>query len=60
MVMAQLYTIVGDYDLAIDELEYLFTIPSWCTPALLRADPLFAPMQELPRFVAMLEKYDTK
>ncbi|MDH3890464.1 MAG: hypothetical protein OEV49_05220 [candidate division Zixibacteria bacterium] len=58
--MAQIYSIVGEYDLAIDELEYVLSIPSWCTPALLRADPIFAPMQELPRFVALLEKYDSK
>jgi hypothetical protein len=59
MVMAQIYTIVGEYDLAMDELDYVLSIPSMCTPALLRSDPLFAPMQELPRFVALLEKYDT-
>ncbi len=60
MVMAQIYAIVGEYDLAIDELEYHLSIPGWSTPTYLRADPFFAPLQELPRFTALLERYDTK
>jgi hypothetical protein len=60
MVMAQIYTMVGEYDKAIDELAYLMSIPSQCSSAFLRADPIFAPLQELPRFIALLEKYETK
>jgi len=60
MVMAQIYTIVGEYDLAIDELEYHLSIPGWSTPAYLRADPIFAPLQELPRFIDLLEKYEKR
>ena len=60
MVMAQIYSIVGEYDLAIDELEHHLSIPGWSTPNSLRADPFFAPLQELPRFTALLEKHDTQ
>ncbi len=60
MVMAYVYTIVGEYDLAIDELEYHLSIPAWSSPASLRAEPIFAPLQDIPRFQALLEKYDTQ
>lgn len=59
MVMAQIYAIVGEYDLAIDELEYHLSIPGWSTPNFLLADPLFDPLEDNPRFIALLEKYDT-
>ena len=58
MVMALVYTLVGEYELAIDELETHLSHPGWSTPEYLRADPIFAPLQELPRFQAMLEKYE--
>jgi len=60
MVMAQIYTLTGNYDLAIDELEYHLSIPGWSTSAYLRADPIFAPLIESPRYIALLEKYDSE
>ena len=58
MVMAQIYAIVGEYDLAIDELEYHLSMPGWSTPDFLRAEPFFAPLQKMPRFIALMEKYE--
>ena len=58
MVMAQVYTMVGEHDKAIDELEYLLSIESWCTPEYLRADPLFDPLKNNPRFHEVLEDYN--
>jgi hypothetical protein len=60
MVMAQIYTMVGEYDKALDELDYLMSIPSLCSSAFLRADPIFTPLQNLPRFNAIVAKYDRK
>ena len=60
MVMAMIYTIVGEYDLAVNELEYALSIPAWCSPEYLTADPLFAPLKKLPRFIALLKKYERK
>ena len=57
MVMAQIYTIVGEYELAIDELEYLLSIPAWCSAEYLEADPIFAPLRDNPRFIALIAKY---
>ena len=57
MVMAQIYVIVGEYDEALDMIEFLLTIPAWVTPQLLTGDPLYEPLWELPRFKALVEKY---
>ena len=59
MVMATIYTIVGEYERAIDELELVLSIPSWCSTAYLRADPIFAPLQDIPRFKSLLTKYES-
>ena len=58
MVMAQIYTIVGEYELAIDELELLLSIPSWRSIKYLQVDPLFAPLQDNPRFIELVKKYN--
>jgi hypothetical protein len=60
MVMAQIYTMVGEYDQAIDKLEFLLSIPSWSTPKYVRADPIFAPLRGLPRFEEIMAQYDGK
>lgn len=58
MVMAQIYAMIGEYDKAIDELEYLLSIESWSTPNYLRAEPFFEPLQEIPRFKKLLARYE--
>ncbi len=57
MVMATIYTIVGEYESAIDELDYLLSIPSWCTATYLKADPIFAPLHNKPRFIELVGRY---
>jgi tetratricopeptide (TPR) repeat protein len=48
--LAEVETTCGRADSAIDHLTYLLGIPSFVTPALLRADPVFAPLHGNPRF----------
>ncbi len=57
--LAHIYTIVGDYDSALDEIEYLLTYPSWITPPFLEMDPRWAPLRDLPRYQALIEKHAT-
>ena len=48
---------VGEYDAALDEIEYLLSIPSWYSVHSLRLDPDYDPLRDHPRFQALLEKY---
>ena len=57
MVMAFVYTFLGDYDNALDEFETLLSVPSYFSTHWLRADPLLAPLRDHPRFQQLLEKY---
>jgi tetratricopeptide (TPR) repeat protein len=55
--LARIYTMVGEYDTAIDQLETLLAVPSPTTVPMLRIDPTWSPLREHPRFQALLEKY---
>ena len=55
--MAKIYTMVGEYDLAIDKLEFILSIPSDFTVELYKLDPDWDPLRDHPRYKAMLEKY---
>jgi tetratricopeptide (TPR) repeat protein len=54
---ALVYVKVGKYDLAIDQLELLLSIPSNITVLWLRLDPRWDPLRTHPRFQALLKKY---
>jgi TolB-like protein/Tfp pilus assembly protein PilF len=53
---AEIYVRVGEYEAAIDQLEYLLSVPSLITIPLLRVDPLYDPLRDHPRFQALLER----
>jgi len=52
------YIMVGKYDLAIDQLDYLLSHPSRVQIATLRSHPVYDPLRDHPRFKALLEKYE--
>ncbi len=56
--LARVYTMVGEYDAAIDQLDYLLSIPGEISVPLLRIDPTWDPLRDHPRFQAMLAKYE--
>jgi hypothetical protein len=58
--MATIYTIVGEPEKAIDELEIALSIPSWGSTKLFKADPLFAPLHKHPRFITLMKKYESE
>ena len=54
--LAETYTIAGEYDAAIDKLEYLLEIPAGVHPGELKVDPLWVPLRDNPRFQRLLEE----
>ena len=54
-VLAEIYCLAGEYDLAIDQLEYLLSIPSWTSAAYVATWPEYAPLRDHPRFKALVE-----
>ncbi len=56
--LARIYVTVAEYEAAIDQLEFLLSIPSPISVPLLRADPVWDPLRDHPRFQALLAKYE--
>ncbi len=54
--LAQIYVMVGEYDKAVDRLEYLLSIPSEITIPYLRIDPTWTPLRNHPRFQKLLKR----
>jgi len=48
--LARIYTITGEPDKAVDQLEQLLKMPYYLSPGWLRIDPNFAPLRANPRF----------
>jgi len=53
--LARIYVMVGEFDAAIDQLEFLLSIPSSLSIPLLRLDPAWNPLRDHPRFKKLLE-----
>lgn len=52
--LARIYTRVGEYDAALNQLEVLLSIPAAISQPMLRLDPAWAPLRENPRFQALM------
>lgn len=53
--LAFIYVLVGEQNAAIDQIEYLRSIPSKLSVSLLRIDPRWDPLRNHPRFQKLLE-----
>jgi serine/threonine protein kinase/tetratricopeptide (TPR) repeat protein len=60
--LIQILIIAGDYDDALDKLEYLMSIEAGHQVSIssLRYQPDFDPLRNLPRFKRLLEKYSSE
>jgi serine/threonine protein kinase/tetratricopeptide (TPR) repeat protein len=54
--LAQVYVMVGEYEKALDKIEYLLSIPGELSIPLLKIDPVWAPLHNLPRFQKLINK----
>jgi tetratricopeptide (TPR) repeat protein len=57
--LAQIYTMVGEYDKALELLEQLLKNPSDISVKLLQIDPVWKSLQGMAKFKKMIEKYST-
>ena len=48
--LARVYVMVGEFDAAVDQLEFLLFSPGEMSIPLLRLDPVWAPLRDHPRF----------
>jgi tetratricopeptide (TPR) repeat protein len=55
--LAKIYTMVGKYDLAIEKLDYLLSIPGELSSPYIKIDPVWKPLRSDPRFEKVLEKH---
>ncbi|MBN2863530.1 MAG: hypothetical protein JXN62_10235 [Bacteroidales bacterium] len=55
--MAYTYVLLGKYHQAVKQIEYLLSIPGPLSSSILKLDPRWAPLQQYPEFVRVLEKY---
>ena len=52
-----IYIKLGEFDLALEQVEKLFKVPSWLSPTWLEWDIRFAPLISHPRYKEMLADY---
>ncbi len=55
--LARIYVTVGEYELALEQLDYLLSIPGFLSAKLLQLDPIWKPLWDLPEFTQLIEKY---
>jgi len=56
--LAEIYVMVGEHEAAIEQLEYLLSVPSRWSIRFIQVDPVWDPLRDHPRFQALLERYD--
>ncbi|MFC1529796.1 protein kinase [Gemmatimonadota bacterium] len=55
--LAHIYSLLGEYDAALDQLEYLMSIPSWIDPRWMELMPWIDPLRDHPRYMELVKKY---
>jgi TolB-like protein/Flp pilus assembly protein TadD len=58
--VAEVYAILGDNDRAIEILDGLLNRPSYVTPQGLKVNPIWDPLRNDPRFLALIDRHDAK
>jgi TolB-like protein/predicted Zn-dependent protease len=48
--LMEIYLFTGNWDMALDKIEYLLSVPSWLSTGDLLIDPIYDNLRKLPRF----------
>ncbi|MBN1387021.1 MAG: tetratricopeptide repeat protein [Bacteroidales bacterium] len=59
MELAQIYVTIGEYQKAINQLDFLLSVPGELSPALIQLETRWQPLWNLPEFSEMIDKYST-
>ena len=57
--LAEVYILTGEHELAINNIEYLLSIPSELTIWQLRLDPIYDPLRDNPLFQKLVDSVST-
>ncbi len=57
-MLIQIYVMVGEHDVAVDEIENVLSVPALLSVHWLRTDPLVDPLRDHPGFQVLLAKYE--
>ena len=55
--LAQIYVMVGEYELALEQLDLLLSVPGILSPPLLKLETRWEPLWDLPGFQELISKY---
>jgi serine/threonine-protein kinase len=56
--LAYIYSMVGEHDKALDEIELLLSVPYYFTTWNLKLNPFWDPLRDNPRFQELIVKYE--
>ena len=56
MDLAFIYALTGESDAALDQIEYLLSIPSWFSTSFLRLEPQWDSLRDHPRYQALVNQ----
>jgi len=54
--LARIYVVAGEYEAAINQLQYLLSVPSEISIPLLKIDPIWDPLRDHPKFQKLLKE----
>ena len=57
ITLAEIYTKTGEFDQALDQLDYVLSIPSWFSVRALQLEPMWDPLRSHPRYQQLIKKY---
>jgi serine/threonine protein kinase/tetratricopeptide (TPR) repeat protein len=58
--LAIIYTLNGDYNSALKQIDFLLSIPGRFSVSLLKLDPLYDPLRNLQGYKAIVQKYSNE